>query len=298
MLDELLGRAALKERVAELDEEADGLRAQLDAEEERRADAVRARDEANERANRLEDRVTELEDRVERAEREGDARPEFRTTEEVRGERRDELLGRLESLRTGPEGALTAAVPEGGGLPPAVREAFGQRAALVADAAPCLAVADDAGLVSVALSGPLLPDPFAEWNDRFRLDRSWFRPPAEYAAALVRADTFALGEFEDGQRVSVRSFESDVKADHSKGGFSQKRFERLRDEQIAEHVERSREAIAGRERDPLYVLGDARLVGEFEDVAAATAAVDATGDPEAALGDALRDFWTTRLYLL
>jgi len=42
------------------------------------------------------------------------------------------------------------------------------------------------------------------------------------------------------------------------------------------------------------VTGDRRLVGEFD--AEATAAVDATGDPEAALADAYDDFWTVRVY--
>jgi peptide subunit release factor 1 (eRF1) len=297
MLDELLGRAALKERIGELESEAESLRSQLDAEEQRRAEAVRDRNEAEQRVNRLEDRVTELEDRVERAEA-GGTGPEFRGTATVGPARTEALLDRVESVRAGPEGALTAVVASDTDLPEAVREGFGERAALVADAAPCLAVTDDAGLVSAALSGPRLPDPFAAWDAGFRVEREWFRPPDSHAVALVRADTFALGEFEGGERVGVAGFESDVKADHSKGGFSQRRFERLRDEQVAAHVERCRDAIADRERDPLFVLGDERLIGEFTEEAAATAPVDATGAPEAALGDAVRDFWTTRVYLI
>jgi peptide subunit release factor 1 (eRF1) len=297
MLDELLGRAALKERIAELEEETERLRAQRDAEEERRADAVRERDEAAQRVNRLEDRVAELRDRVERAEG-VETGPTLRGSETVGGERLAELLARLESVETGPEGALTAVVADDSDLPAAVREAFGERAALVADAAPCLAVTDDAGLVSVALSAPLLPDPFVEWGREFRIERSWFRPTGPHAVALVRADLFALAEFEGDQRVAVEGFDSEVKGDHSKGGFSQRRFERVRDEQIDTHVERCRSAIAERDREPLYVVGDARLVGEFDEVAAATVAVDATGDPEAAIEDAVRDLWTTRVALV
>ncbi|MFB6219521.1 MAG: Vms1/Ankzf1 family peptidyl-tRNA hydrolase [Halobacteriaceae archaeon] len=295
MLDQLLGRAALKERIAELEEERERLQARLDAESERRADAVTARDEAERRVNRMEDRVAELEDRVERAES-GDTGPTPRGVESVRGDRLRTVLDRIESVEAGPEGALTAMVADGSDLPGAVRSAFGERAALVADAAPCLAVADDAGLVSAALSVPDPPDPFADWAEGFCVDRSWFLPTGRHAVALVRADLFALAEFEGSERQSIEGFTSDVKGDHSKGGFSQRRFERLRDEQIAEHVERCREAIEARAADRLYVLGDARLVSEFD--ADATAAVDATGDPEAALADAVRDFWTVRLTLV
>ncbi len=40
------------------------------------------------------------------------------------------------------------------------------------------------------------------------------------------------------------------------------------------------------------------MLGEFADRAIATAAVDATGDPEPALDRAVGDFWTTTLTLL
>lgn len=296
MLDELLGRAALKERVAELEDENRRLQEQLDAEQRRRADAQTARQDAEQRVNRLEDRVAELEDRVERAEG-GDPDLAFRDTARLRGDRLDAVLDRLDSVDAAPEGALTAMVPDDG-LPESVREAFGDRAALVARAAPCVAITDDAGLVSAALAPPLPPDPFAAWEDGFRLDRAWFQPTGRYALAVVRADVFALGEYRGRERVSFRGFESDVRADHSKGGFSQGRFERRRDDQIAAHLDRCRDALADRDPDTLYVVGETTLLGEFDDVADCTAPADATGDPEQALDAAFDDFWTTRLYLV
>ncbi|MFC7046853.1 Vms1/Ankzf1 family peptidyl-tRNA hydrolase [Halobacteriaceae archaeon GCM10025711] len=295
MLDELLGRAGLKERIAELEERNERLQKQLDAENDRRAEAVSARQAAEERVNRLEDRIAELEDRVERA---GGDRTDlsFRGTEDLRNDRLDAVLARLDSVDAGPEGALTAMV--GDEMPDAVRDAVGNHAPLVDRAAPCLVVTDDAGLVSAALDPPVRPDPFVAWSDGFDLDRKWFEPTDAYAVALVRSDVFALGEYRDGDRVSFTGFESDVKGDHSKGGFSQGRFERRRDAQIDEHLDKCRDAIRDRDAERLYVVGEKTLLGEFEDVAAATAAVDATGRPEAALGEAVADFWTTRLYLL
>ena len=46
MLDDLLGRTELKERIAELDAERESLEAQLEAEQERRAEAARKRQAA------------------------------------------------------------------------------------------------------------------------------------------------------------------------------------------------------------------------------------------------------------
>ena len=51
MLDDLLGRTELKERIEELETERDRLEARLEAESERRADAVSAKQTAEERIN-------------------------------------------------------------------------------------------------------------------------------------------------------------------------------------------------------------------------------------------------------
>ncbi|MFB6170913.1 MAG: Vms1/Ankzf1 family peptidyl-tRNA hydrolase [Haloarculaceae archaeon] len=290
MLDDLLGRTELRERIEELEEENHHLERQLSAEQERRAEAVSARQDAEERVNRLEDHIADLEGRLAG----GDDRDglTFRAQRDVRGARCAEVLDRLGTVATDAEGALTAMVADD--VPDAVGDALGDRAALVSRAAPCLVVADDAGLVAAALDPPVAPDPFCTWGEGFALEREWFLPEGRYALALVRADLFALGEYEGGERLAFEGFESDVKGDHSKGGFSQARFERIRDDQIDAHLDRCREAIADRDAETLYVVGHEQLLGEFD--ADATAAVDATGAPADALDHAAHDFWTTRVF--
>jgi peptide subunit release factor 1 (eRF1) len=290
MLDDLLGRTKLKERIAELEDEVDSLQAQLEAESERRSAAVSAKQEAEERVNRLEDRIADLEGRVEADTEE--AAVGFRHKSSVRGGRLDAVLSRLDSFYGEPESVLTAYVD--GDLPDDVRETLGDHAPLVSRAEPCLVCADDAGLLAVALRPPIAPDPFVTWEDSPRIDHTWFRPSGRYALALVRSDVFAVGIYEGADRVDYEGFSSNVKSDHSKGGFSQSRFERIRDEQIAEHVEKCQAALADVEADRTFVVGDRRLIEEFD--ADATAAVDATGKPEAALDDAYEDFWSVPVY--
>jgi len=294
MFDELLGRATLKEEIAELEEEREQLRRQLEAESDRRAEAVHARQDAEERANRLEDRIAELEDRVERLQ--GDE-PEldFRGTETLSGSRLEAVLDRLSGFETGPEGAFTAMVRGQDAVPEAVRDAFGDRTGLVSRAAPCLALTDDAGLVSVALSPAVPPEAFGTWGDGFGFEREWFLPTGEFGFALVRSDRFAFGEYDGRTRTSFTGFTSDVKGNHTKGGFSQGRFERRRDAQIAEHLDRCREVIDSAEVERLFVVGERTVLGEFRDRAVRTATVDATGDPEEALETAFHEFWSARL---
>jgi peptide subunit release factor 1 (eRF1) len=293
MLDELLGRATLKDRIDELTEEKRRLRERLDAEQERRSDAASARQDAEERVNRLEDKIAQLEGEVARErERDGDADLAFRRVEAVSGQRLSSVVSRLRSVDAGAEGALSAYVTDDD-LPEPVRGAFGDRAALVQRAAPCLVFADDAGLVSVTLSVPAPPEAFCGWGDAFRVEDAWLRRTGSYAVALVRAGVFAVGEYEGRDRVSYRGFGSDVKGDHSKGGFSQGRFERRRDAQIDEHLADCEAAVREVDADRVFVVGDARLVDALEVEATATGAVDASGDPEDALADAVHEFFTT-----
>lgn len=297
MLDWVLGRASLKERIEELEDEKHHLERQLDAEQERRADAASDRQAAEEQINQLQDRVTELVDRVERlqsAEGEG----EFRREATLSGERLETVLDRLDSFETGPEGALTAYLADEHDLPDAVTDVIGDRVPLVRRAAPCLLATDDAGLVAATLSTPVPPEPFSDWRDGFDIDRSWLQPTGTHAVALVRSDLFALGEYDGRDRTAFHGFDADLKSQHSKGGFSQARFERLRDAQIDSHIERCKAALAERDAERLYVVGERSILSHFSEVADVTQRVDATGDPEDALADAVHEFWTVRLRIL
>ncbi|OLZ41736.1 hypothetical protein A6E15_12405 [Natrinema saccharevitans] len=306
MIDELLGRASLKERIEDLEDENERLRKRYEAESDRRAEAATARQEAEQRVNRLEDRIAQLEGELEQVD-DADDGVTVRRRRQVRGRRLEAVLDRLDSFRTGPEGALTAAIDETG-LPESIRSdlegALGDRIALLEDAAPCLCCVDDAGLLAVALSPPVEPTREPTWDDGFVLDRENFLPTGRHALALVRTDLFALGVYDGDERVDYRGFESDVKGSHSKGGFSQARFERIRDEQIDDHLERCREAISTARDgvDRLFVVGQRGVVDTLVEEAGleptGTAAVDATGDPESALTDAYRSFWTTELRVL
>jgi len=296
MLDRLLGRARLKERIEELEDDCESLRAQAESAKESRAEAVSARQEAEREVNGLEDRITELEDRLERAEGDETA-VGFRHEETARGGRLESVADRLRSVEAGREGALTAFVAGPNEVPEEVREVLGDRTALVARAAPCLVCLDDAGTVATTLTLPIEPEPFAEWADRFRLEESWLRPTGRLCFALVRSDRFGLGVYEDGERVAFEGFESDVMDEHSKGGFSQDRFQRRRDDQISEHLEKVRHAVEddAEDADRVVLVGEGSVLGRLRDLADVTATVDATGAPEEALEHAFEDFWSVRL---
>lgn len=306
MIDELLGRATLKERIEELEEETERLRRRYEAESDRRADAITDKQEAEREQNKLEDRIAQLKGELER--QRADQQSGAAGTLEPR--RRDRLsrgetatiLDRLESFRAGPEGACTAVVPDGE-VPDAVSTHLGPRQRLLEGSDTYVVCYDDADLLSVALAPPIGPaseTPRVGWSDRFDLEREWFLPRGRFTLALVRADLFALGVYDGEDRQDFHGFESDVKSSHSKGGFSQGRFERIRDGQIADHLERARSALAEHRDGSLYLVGQQEAISRLSDHLEphATATVDATGAPKAALEDAFRDFFRTELVVL
>ena len=299
MIDRLLGRAERKERIEELEEEKRHLERRAEAEEERRSDAVADRQRAEERVNELEHRIESLEERLARAEG-AEESIDFRRVSDYSGSRLADVLDRFRAVESDdPEGLLTAFVPDADSVPATVSEWFGDRTELVRRAAPAVVLADDTGAVSAALTPPIEPDPFDEWSDRFRLDDAWFRPTGRFAFAVVRSDTFAVGTYEGDERVAFEGFTSDVKEAHSKGGFSQGRFERRREGQIDDHLKKANEALAdvadAEGLDRVIAVGERSVLGRVRDRADVTDVSDATGKPEAALDDAFRDFWRVRV---
>lgn len=293
MLDELLGRAALRDEISEREEAIERLEAQLAAEEDRRKEAVRDRQAADERSNRLEDRIADLEGQVDNLQS-GEWSPRFRGRMEVSVNRMSTVLDWVQSFEYGEEEAYTAMVTET--MPETIRDVFGDHAVLVDRAKPCLVLTDSLGVLSVALSPPVAPSPFESWDDSFTLDESWFLPRGEFAFALVRSDVFAYAEYDDHTPGYRTSFESDIRQNHSKGGFSQGRFERRRDEQIDAHLGEAAAVIADRDPDDLIVVGERTVIDAFEDEAMVLEAVDATGSPDDALATAFDSFWSTTLY--
>ena len=302
MIDRLLGRAELKERIEELEEEKRHLERRAEAEEERRSDAVADRQRAEERVNELEHRIESLEERLSRTEGE-EASVEFRRVSDARGPRLADILGRFRGVESDDaEGLLTAFVPSDDAVPTSVSERFGDRSRLVRRAAPAVVLADDSGAVSAAIAPAVEPEPFDRWADAFRLEDAWFRPTGRFAFAVVRSDTFALGTYEGAERVAFEGFTSDVKEAHSKGGFSQGRFERRREGQIDDHLKKANRELAAvadaDDVDRVIAVGERSVLAEVREHAGVTDVSDATGNPEHALDDAFRDFWTARIHAI
>lgn len=306
MLDDLLGKTALKDRIEKLEDEVQSLEKQLTAEERRRKEAVTDKQEADRRVNELEDKVEELRDRLEKAggDEEG---ADFRVARAVRDSTLADVLDLLESSKSGEESLTTVYATEGDTVPDEFEaETTGLLRHLESDRG-LVAFGDDVGVVRAAVVPPLeVGENRVEHGSSFALDRSLFELPEPYAVAVVRSDEYAGGVY-DGERVAFSSLSSDVKSKHSKGGFSQSRFERGHDEAVKEHIrdaaEEFEETVGGYGPERVFVAGESRMVSRFaEEVNLDTPVVertaDATGSGEELLRRGYDSVRSARLYVV
>lgn len=307
MFDDVLGKTELKERIEELEEEVESLEERLEAEERRRKNAVTEKQDAHERANRMESKVQELEDRLERA---GDDEEDtgFRLARTVRGATLENTLELLGSVRSGEDSLTTVHVASGDRIPDEFEKETTAALQRVDSKTGLVGFGDDAGVVRVALVPPLeVEETRVEHGSRFALDRSLFELPDTYAVAVVRSDEYAGGVYSDGERVAYSSLSTEVKSKHSKGGYSQGRFERARDEEVKKHVresaEKFEEILAGHDIDHVFVAGESRLASDFADeipvrVPVSKRSTDATGSGESFLRQGYETIESARLYVV
>ncbi|MDY6775877.1 MAG: Vms1/Ankzf1 family peptidyl-tRNA hydrolase [Halobacteria archaeon] len=312
LIDRLLGRTTLKERIQELEDENESLRNRLEAEEERRSDAVRQKQEAEREINRMEDRIHELEDRVERAEDEAEERHRhgFRYVDELLPGQTRKAVSLVSSIEGSGESLTTAYVYPGDDLPNPEdysSESLGLLRGIDSETG-LVVLRDDSRLISACLSPPLRVDETrVSYGDTFEVDRFLFEPPERYVLGVVRAGSFSVGYYEGGDPVETEYVTTNVKSQHSKGGWSQSRFERIRDEQIDEHVERSVEALerlldtVGSDDGLLVaVVGHEALIDEVAqrtDTDVFTKPSDARGEKKELLEDGRESLWSSRLYV-
>ena len=84
---------------------------------------------------------------------------------------------------------------------------------------------------------------------------------------LVSSGNTRIVKEEGGETELVKRFSSRVDRQHGKGGFSQGRFERKREEQIKNHLEEVEEYVKGIDSNEIFVLSDRNFDEFFDDFA-------------------------------
>lgn len=276
-LEEEIGR--LNSHIAELQLEISILQKRMDKSAENEKKAVAAKQTAEEGLNAAEVRIVTLEHELESRKEPAPSQAGYRLVETLSLRRAQDHLISLSSLRSSSADLLTAYLPPGRSLS---GEAYKDMPAACIDpealqliqkiesSTGCVLFYDPGHLVNELLVPPF-PVGTAEWSagSSFNVEPLMKLMDCEEAALIVIAhagESLVAYSRDSRETDSYELVRSNVKSKHSKGGFSQRRFERLRDEEVVHHAEKVRAALI-KLLESLQVAPDYLLLGGDEQLA-------------------------------
>lgn len=216
---DLFGRKQRKQRIEDLEaqlqqckEEKQDLERQRDKHKKRFQEAETAKQQAQRELNKAETKIETLQDRLETT----DEQTDKTTTQPVSLDEMTHLLETLASMSFPGTDAVT-------------------RARTIEDRGEVTLV--DPHLIGLRFKTPLPLDPFERRQGTFVLEPLEEQLAARYLVMHVSAGGSGAAIIDDQQLQDHTIVTSDIKANHKKGGYSQKRFENIREQQIDEHIE-------------------------------------------------------------
>lgn len=304
--DKISGKNDLREKVTDMEEELECLKNEIREKEERnnhlqekierledkKSTEIKKKQEAFQKRNRLQDKVKELEDKISKKNEEEKKEIDGYELYEMPKSETKEFLNAISGVEFNNKRILSTYVEDDMSLDELNK--FSDRVTrLVRSNCPCIAYIDKFGATNLIIEPTIKPEKFVEWGKSPKIESWWFDNPSTYTICIVRSDTFALGNFSDGEIKEFTGFKSRVKNNHSKGGFSQSRFERIRSKQIDEHIEKCRETIKSESNGKTIVLGSEEITSRFEDISDIDGRTDAKGKSKSTVIKADREFWKT-----
>ncbi|WP_340820665.1 Vms1/Ankzf1 family peptidyl-tRNA hydrolase [Methanolobus sp. WCC4] len=267
----------------ELDVRTANIRYEKSSESEKKA--VAARQEAEEKLKAAEVRLLTLEHELEKQRTDSPSELSFNRVDQFSRERTTEFLRSLSSFKHTSGSLITVHVAAGEQLDgikdsEALMELIDGETLAMAEK-----VVSTTGYVLFyspdhlvnELIVPPLPVKGSNWNTGDTFDTGTLtgllKEEMSLCVLVAHAGESFVGYSLDSEEFdSFQVIKSSVKAKHGKGGFSQRRFERLRDEDIAHHIDKVKLALKDMfdelegSVDRLFIAGDPQLAKEMTTV--------------------------------
>ncbi|MFO7793470.1 MAG: Vms1/Ankzf1 family peptidyl-tRNA hydrolase [Candidatus Nanohaloarchaea archaeon] len=242
--------ASLKEK----EDKIEKLENMLQAEKKRRKKHTREKQEAQEKVNRLEDQLEGLE-KSEEVEEDSKIKSESLSFESFRSglKKLDSISSENEDLITVYSSGELSSHSElqqiKNSLPDKILRPLMNTDSLI------LFYDSDLGLTAFKVNS-FYQEKF-EVSKKFEVEELLdFISDRKQWAMVSRGDTKIYSE-EDGKVEEIEALQSRINRQHGKGGFSQGRFERKRDEQVQQHLDQVEDALKDLEK--LHILGEKGL---------------------------------------
>lgn len=255
----------LEQKVEELEEKRDEFKSRFEAEEERRSELATKKQKAEKRINVLEQRLQTLEEQQKEEEQEEEETIETRALSFQEAHR---LLKKLDTVES-PEEDLTTIYSPGKissmddfkGLKNVITR---EQLEDIQQHESFIAFLDQDFFHEILKTRPFFKSAWSV-DEEFDLGSVLEFIETEKTWVLVSAGETEIYKERAGEFEKVNVFKSRIDKKHSKGGFSQDRFERKREEQVEEHLGEVGAAI--KNKRAVYLLGERdlckRLPGQY-----------------------------------
>lgn len=248
----------LEEKIQELEEERNRLKEKFEAEKERRSKLASEKQEAEEQKNKLQDKLRNQEKTGEKQKKKP-GKPEW---EKLEFSEARKGLEKLNSVKSPGKDLVTIYSP---GRISELPDLKGLKNSLSSETYRSfsgeknfIAFIDDSFLKTILKTRPFFqPD----WNlgEKFEVEKILDFIEKEKIWVLISANKTRIFRESDGDFEKVEDIKNRVERKQKKGGFSQGRFERKREEQIQQHLDETREKLEELEEEEIFLLGEKNL---------------------------------------
>ncbi len=265
---------ALKEEITRLEEENRKLLLRLEKRDEKAKKTVATKQEVDRELNEARQKVSSLESEIHKLKKETSSELKFRFSENLSRNRFEDILFLLGSLQSVTSTLITIYLAKDDALKDIAKDVVSQIESsdiyLIEkiDSSTGKVIFYDTDRIIKLVAIPAFPVTRSDYS----LDRRFNTEPLKKSlvgekSLVVNAhagETF-IGIIEADTFVEHEVVRSSVMGKHSKGGWSQKRFQSLVEEDVKHHADKVREVLlpmVGRHKDVRYIIagGEGRLV--------------------------------------
>lgn len=268
----------LKEKIVELQEELERLREEkkkldkkLEKQNKRAKKAETDKHELHQKINRLEDQVQSLKNKLQNEAAEAH---ELVYEEPILWRDPELLLSKVSSVRSEEDDLLTVFIPKELSMMDIEDSNFLQFKLTPKQIERVEKTKSDTGKALIHAEGlfttltkPPLPIKNGEWflSTQFKVEPLLSQFDKKVCLAFLSSGGSAVATFDREGIEDFQLIKADIKGEHSKGGFSQDRFQRRREEEIRDHINKVENALEELpEADYLTLSGSQKMVSELE----------------------------------
>lgn len=294
----------LKEQLTEAEERVERKKQRTEKEKERAKEAITEKQSAQRKLKKQSHKMETLRDKLERLEEEDEEKKEFRNVRVLKRSDAESFIERVKSYSGLKDSFMTQSFHESGS---ARDEDINWASERIDSETGYVGLWDWTGLFKCVLVSPFPISQQFYQGESFRFEEieELLESEPKLGFASIHAGKSGVGTLKGTEFEDFKVIRGQVKGKHSKGGFSQGRFERIREKQIQEHLEEVEDYLEGMVDglDYMVINGNERICRDLKSnlpsgLNTLRKNLDITKINKKNLEDYAERIWGFRLYIL